>query len=214
MLEILLKVLFFLSMLVVYAYVTSTNVVIVIVAIYVACVLSYYNFDYIQATIDQWSHYLNLEARFNDSINPSHLSAYFVNRKFNKMGSSNTTMSSSSGKKIFNSSCNPDVSFAQENCPLETRGSSAIKTNVDLPSPIMKSSSRSSRLSRDGLKLGFSTKSNGTRKNPLSGYGSVGPNQRYNAMDLELVYLILFFLFFQTMFSQVQNRLTGLGRNS
>lgn len=186
MLEILLKVLFFLSMLVVYAYVTSTSVVVVIVAIYVACVFSYYYFDNIQATIDQWSHYLNLEARFNDSINPSHLSAYFVNRKFNKISNSNTTMSSASGKKIINSSCNPDVSFAQENCPLEARGSSTVKTNGDLPSPIMKnSSSRSSRLSRDGLKLGFSTKSNGTRKNSLSGYGSVGPNQRYNTMDLE-----------------------------
>lgn len=194
MLEILLKVLFFLSMLVVYAYVTSTSVVIVIVAIYVACVFSYYYFDNIQATIDQWSHYLNLEARFNDSMYPSHFTAYFANSKFNKMSNNNTNMSTANGKKIFNNSCNPDVSFAQENCPLEARGSSSIKTNVDLPSPIMKSnSSRNSRLSRDGPKLGFSAKSNGgLRKNPLSAYGSVGPHQRYNTnMDLELV-LFLF----------------------
>lgn len=181
MFEILLKVSFFLSMLVVYANVTSTSSVIVIVAIYIACVFSYYYFDNIQAKIDEWFNHLNVNARLNDSTNPSHLSAYFVNRKFGKI--KNTA--SPNTKKAFNS----DTTFAPEKGPGVAR--SSIKMNGDLPSPIAKSVicyPRSAANVRGSPKLG--TKEAGAKKKSPSAYGSMAPNQRYNTnLDLEFVYL-------------------------
>lgn len=190
MLEILWKVLFFLSMLVVYAYVTSTGILIVILAIYGACVFSYYYFDNIQATIDEWLNYLYVNARFNDSMNPTHLSAYFVNRKFDKISGNGNP--SASNKKIFNPLCGSDPTFAKENCPSEARGSSMSKTKAELPSPIMKSSPvGTNRLGRDGPKFSFNKSEAGNRRNPLWGYGSLAPNKRYNTgLDLELVFVL------------------------
>lgn len=79
MLEILCKVSFFLSMLVAYAYVTSTSKVIVIVLVYSLCVFSYYYFNVIQSAIDEFFKYFNFNEKFNGNINPSQVPIPYVN---------------------------------------------------------------------------------------------------------------------------------------
>lgn len=79
MLEILCKILFFLSMLVAYAYVTSTHKVLVIVLGYSVCVFSYYYFNVIQSAIDEFFKFFNFSEKFMDNMNPSQVSVPYVN---------------------------------------------------------------------------------------------------------------------------------------
>lgn len=191
MLEILCKILFFLSMLVVYANVTSTSVVIVIVLGYIACVFSYYYFNNIQGAIDECLNYCNFNVKLADNMNPSQVSGYFVNRKYNKIN--NNGIGSVGGKKILGALCNSENTFPKENSLLDGCGASLLKTdfkNGELPSPILKSNSplRSNKLCRDKLKITFNPKEVANRKNAQM-YNSMNPSRRYNAnLDLEYVY--------------------------
>lgn len=187
MLEILCKILFFLSMLVVYANVTSTSIVIVIVLAYIACVFSYYYFNNIQSAIDECLNYCNFNAKLSDNANSSQISGYFMNRKYNKINNNN--IGAIKSKKIIGGLCNSDNSFPKENSILEGCGSSMLKTdykNGELPSPIMKSNSPvKSKLCRDKLKIMFNQKEVNNRKSSQM-YNVLNPGRRYNAnLDLE-----------------------------
>lgn len=191
MLEIVCKILFFLSMLIVYANVTSTGSVIVIVLGYIACVFSYYYFNNIQGAIDEWFNYFNVNTRFNDTMN-SQVSGYFVSRKYNKINNGSVA-SVGDPKKIFPPLSNSDSTFSKENNLLENYGSSIMKpefkSNGDLPSPIMKnvSPSKSNRSNREKLKIYFDPKVDvPSRKDMIHVYNILGPTRRYNAsLDLE-----------------------------
>ena len=191
MLEILCKVLFFLSMLVLYVNVTSTSIVIVIVLGYIVCVFSYYYFNNVRSAIDECFNYCNLNAtKFSDSMNPSQVSGYFVNRGKYKM--SNNGIGSLGGKPKLvysNSLCNPDGGFAKENL-FDSCGTSTMKTdykNGELPSPVLKSSNpsaRNAKLSRDKLKITFSPKEIARKSGQV--FNSMNSSRRYNAnLDLE-----------------------------
>lgn len=118
MLEFVCKILFCLSMLAVYRYVTSTNELIVVVGGYFACVFSYYYFDIIRGAIDDFLNYFNLNggggARVNDTMQQPKVSGYFMNKNCNKMSNSPVAMAHVSNK-MFNTLCNTDKSFQKEN---------------------------------------------------------------------------------------------------
>lgn len=191
MLEILCKILFFLSTLVLYVNVTSSSIVIVIVLGYIVCVFSYYYFNNIRNAIDECYNYCNLNAtKLSDSMNPSQVSGYFVNRRYNKI--SNSGIGSLAGKKLFvsGSLCNPDNRFAKESYIFGCSGTSSMKPdhgNGDLPSPVLKNSnsaSRSNRISKDKSKTILNPKDISRKNGQI--FNSLNPSYPYNAsLDLE-----------------------------
>ncbi len=202
MLEIVCKVLFFLSMLVVYINVTSTSIVLVIVLGYVISVFSYYYFNNIQAAIDEWWNFFNFGDRLTDAMNPpsSDISGYFLNRKYGKINNGSIPPAVG-GKKLYGPLA--DASFAKENNLLEGCTPSMLKADYkngtpDLPSPIMKSGSPvwSSRPNREKLKINFNAKTDGNgRKNALQLYGPNGTNRRYDTnLDMKSVFDVILYV--------------------
>ncbi|XP_065215953.1 uncharacterized protein LOC135842427 [Planococcus citri] len=135
MFELICKISFFLFMLVMYAYITSTSEVVIIILGYICCVFSYHYFQTIKTAVDNLLNYVQNYGLFKTNHSPAHVPNYVVSKKYNKVN--NTVNVPTLNNKIFVPVCRNNNAFASSTPAVFNCKFNNFIMNGDLPSPIM-----------------------------------------------------------------------------